>query len=537
MGRVWTRQPPPHTPIDFAHPLSEGLRVCFPMNDRTGAILRDVGPNGFHATTSSGNAYISDIRMWGGSPQRLINTDAATSTTDHRFANGIDLLNSDNRPWTVAFRCECFNTAQGIDLGVILNIRDGQTSQGGGDTIGFLTELDDVSGRGDISWGWEGLTTNEAYDLGDCDLAAGDAFSVIIAYDGSGFSSNAGAFRAWCQKLGEPLTERTVLTTAGGYPFSATANMLFDFDGFPAVDRYVNMVTVWDGRAFTEADAHQWHTNPWQMFKPKHQFALADVPEDVRPIKVPNSKPVKVELVEPHSQVFTGGGGDPSSTGSDTIDVPAGTELALIQWAFYDSNNGNDMASVKIDNREAEIILNEPDDPAGGDIGYGLAWMFIRPGRYLFEYAYTLGGTIAEGGGFVVAYFKGVDKKNPIGYPINPGTSGGSGAGGGPIDIQGALNHRDLIAAHTQTFNSGPPPVWPDEYYVYITEWEVNQEQYAAAVLRPKGSSTPIENLDPHFSHIQGVVLRARRDDRFVFVPEKLPDLAKIDREWKEQPR
>ena len=254
--RKWTRQPPAGIPIDWTNPLTKGLVAAYIFD--TPGKLRDVV--GVHDSTSVG-----------GSPD-VVPSPIGLST----------LFNGTDDDYTISDHPDL--DASG-DFSVVVGLTPSAASQN--DEV-----IEKQSGNplwqirantSDNKWYWMGRDTPGT--LVTCTSASSqvaDKYTQLI-----GVKSVAddrlvlyvdGVFDAE-----EPDTSDGDWSTSGNVLIAAgnTGN-------YQGTYHYVYIFQS----ALSDSDARKLWENPWQIFKPPKQFALADVPDDVRflPVEKPWKK-------------------------------------------------------------------------------------------------------------------------------------------------------------------------------------------------------------------------------------------------------
>lgn len=256
--RKWTRQPLAYTPIDWLNPLSH--RLVYAYNFNAGATPQADLVNGAIPTNvdmTTGNVIDSRFGCF--------RSMATTGTTG-------DIWNTNFDPgWSSsqAISGVCLmRTSNASDPGHIIGQRDGTTTvwqfyHNGSGGLTFRKDVSASSSAGyiaDTSWFLFGWSCSDLSTTGDCRVFKNGAFvqNLSVAANADALATDITLGHRWEV---EPTT---------GYEGP------FDF----------GLVALWD-RKLTDEEHAKIADNPWQIFKPRLSFALADPLPDTRALNVP----------------------------------------------------------------------------------------------------------------------------------------------------------------------------------------------------------------------------------------------------------
>lgn len=261
MGKVWTRKPYAGTKIDFNHSLAAGLEYCVPILDATGA---EIVANLKQSSASAPNSFVNTEQglaihgTEGGTDTGIIHVNdfgfltATDKLTVAFIGRQINTTDSDEQLFTKergGFGAWNFTKSRNNASNVLsLNLRDA-TGQELGAGISYPSSEDGI-------WRlfvatYDGKTSRLYFDGVEQSNTVFTAQSTVIDRD-----YNIGIFAA--------------RTTINEGPWDIAAAF------------------GWGNRVLTPSEIASWESNWWQIFKPQPQFALADVPEDVRFAAVKN---------------------------------------------------------------------------------------------------------------------------------------------------------------------------------------------------------------------------------------------------------
>jgi len=280
MKRVWDKQPPVGTPLDWTNPLTKGLKYCihfshgFPFdevrgirgvfNNNASVVPTDKGLALQCAADTTDSCYFPKDDPWitGWSEATFFalakNRKDAADSTERLIAH----IGTGDDPFSTGW---IFNENTFQMVGTTSGILDDQLTDG----------LHPTSNAHPQNWNaiggtWDGSTI----------------INRVNSFEGSGTAQDG--------TLSVSGSANNQLYIGGVVPASGTA----------AWDGWVSIALIYD-RSLSKAEWEALVDNPWQIFKPPPRFAFADVPDDVRHISVPKvwtkQPPSNVPLDQKHS--------------------------------------------------------------------------------------------------------------------------------------------------------------------------------------------------------------------------------------------
>lgn len=273
----WTKQPPAGTEIDWTHPLTRKL-VLFAHPTGAGNFRDEVYGDNFsldEAGVDVGEAYfLASHPKYG----RAFGIDSPTSSTMQSSArdNTFDAKGRfTSTSLSIASVYQIHNTQAGT------NGFFGVSGTGGGDKIELGQAPYNTSSQFQTAFSG-GINSEELTD-DESDAAIGQLKALVSVFKDVGAT-------ATCTKWLHNITtgaisqaDTTALTNIDPAVLNSDLNLIAMSGTYPAA---VYVGAIWD-RAISVEEARQFTDNPWQIFRPKPRFAVADMPEDVRLLKAP----------------------------------------------------------------------------------------------------------------------------------------------------------------------------------------------------------------------------------------------------------
>jgi hypothetical protein len=270
MGRVWTKQPPAGTPIDWSHPLAKDLAIfCYHLTPTQfiDAVYNDVYSMDAAGIDVGEGYYRSYHPVYG----RGVGIDTPTGIrTGGPRDNTFDP--KERFTSTTATIAAIYTAVEAVAgsktaFGMLHNANSD------------ILEVAQPPFNAAVTFSTNFSNANNSTSEGAWDNAvAGEHHCVAGVFIDSGVS---GDFKKWHRNISTG--DFAASTDTGEAKFvPATLNSDLDSIYMSQGDNCSTYVGAYWNRELTEEELFSFSENPWQIFKPKPQFIAVDVPEDTR---------------------------------------------------------------------------------------------------------------------------------------------------------------------------------------------------------------------------------------------------------------